>query len=332
MEALGPRIAARNARVLAGVFVLCLSVLLSGCAGMFPQTATLRSGLPGGMSEKVELKQVPFFPQEEFECGPASLAMALDAAGAKVTPEELVPQVYLPARKGSLQVEMLAAARRHGTVSYVLAPRFLDLLREIEAGNPVIVLYDQGVWSPLTSWHYAVAVGYDYDSGDLVLRSGTIERQVISFPVHELMWKGSGYWAMVAVPPERIPATAQPDPWLSSVAALERTGDVRNARTAYETFLKRWPENTNAEIGLANTLHAQGELPRAERVLRDAARRAPDNPVVLNNLAQTLSDQNRDDEALPFIDRAARLGGPHAAAVEDTRRGILERLSSKKKN
>ena len=81
-----------------------------------------------------------------------------------------MPQVYLPERKGSLQVEMLAAARRHGMVSYQLAPRFEDLLREIAAGTPVIVLQNLGVFSG--GWHYAVAIGYDYDSGQLILRSG----------------------------------------------------------------------------------------------------------------------------------------------------------------
>jgi len=213
-------------------------------------------------------------------------------------------------------------------VSYQLAPRFEDLLRELSAGNPVIILQD---YAPFGTWHYAVAVGYDYGSGQLLLRSGREERQVQNFPMYELLWRRSGYWAMVAMPPDRIPATADAERWLSSVAALERTGDARNARTAYETFLKRWPENINAEIGLANALHAQGELPRAERVLRDAQKRSPDNPIVLNNLAQTLSDQNRDEEALPIIERASKLGGPHAAAVADTRRGILERVAAKKK-
>ena len=104
----------------------------------------------------------------------------------------------------SKREQILAAARRHGMVSYLLAPRFLDVLREIEAGNPVIVLYDYGVWSFWSAWHYAVAVGYDYEPGDIVLRSGEIERQAVSFPVHELMWKGSGYWAMVVMPPDRI--------------------------------------------------------------------------------------------------------------------------------
>ncbi len=119
---------------------------------------------------------------------------------------------------------MLAAARRHGLVSYQLAPRFEDLLRELAAGNPVIVLQNLGIGD---GWHYAVAVGYDYDSGELILRSGTTERQVLAFTVHEMVWKRSGYWAMVALPPQRIPATANEQRWLGAVAALERAGPAR---------------------------------------------------------------------------------------------------------
>lgn len=320
--------AANNARVFAGVFVCALALLSSGCTTLFPQTAELRNGLPSGAQENVELKQVPFFPQEEYQCGPAALATVLVAGGVKVTPEDLVSQVYLPERKGSLQVEMLAAARRHGMVSYQLAPRFEDMLRELSAGNPVIVLQD---YAPFGTWHYAVAVGYDWGPGNVILRSGGEERQIQNFPIYELLWRRSGYWAMVAVPPDRIPATADAQRWLASIAALEHAGDARNARTAYETYRARWPDNTNASIGLANTLHALGDLPGAERVLRDAEKRAPQDVIVLNNLAQTLSDQNRDAEALPFIDRAAAAGGPYAASVEETRRAIRERMAAKGK-
>jgi tetratricopeptide (TPR) repeat protein len=332
LEALTACKAGQNARFTAGVFVFGLALVLSGCASIYPQTATLRDGLPEGMPEQVELKQVPFFPQDDYQCGPAALATALNAAGAKVTPEALVPEVYLPERKGSLQVEMLAAARRHGMVSYVLAPRFLDVLREIEAGNPVVVLYDNAIWSPWHAYHYAVAIGYDYQPGDMVLRSGEIERQTISFPVHELMWKGGGYWAMVVMPPDRIPATADEERWLGAIAALEHAGNAAGARIAYTNFLKRWPQNTGAAIGLANTHHALGELPQAERVLREAAQRDPDSVIVLNNLAQTLSDENRDAEALPFIERAVTLGGPYAQAAGQTREAILGRLAAQRKN
>jgi len=61
-------------------------------------------------------------------------------------------------------------------------------------------------------------------------------------------------------------------------------------------------------------------------VLREASSKHPESVIVLNNLAQTLSDQGRDAEALPVIERAVALGGPFSAAVEDTKRGIQKKL------
>ena len=297
--------------------------LATGCASIFPQTAQLREGLPEGLPPHVELKQVPFFPQTEYQCGPAALATVLAAAGEPVTPNDLVSQVYLPERKGSLQVEMLAAARRHGMVSYQLAPHFQDLLKEVAAGNPVIVLQNLGISD---GWHYAVAVGYDYHDGELILRSGETEREEMHFWTHEFVWSRSGYWAMVALPPDRMPVTADESRWLSAVSALERTGNARAARVGYETFLKRWPDNVNASVGLANTQYALGDLKAAENTLRGAAQRDPKSVIVLNNLAQTISDQGRAAEALPIIDRALAEGGPFASSVQETREGILKKL------
>jgi hypothetical protein len=309
--------------------LLC-ALALSGCASLWPQTAALREALPQGLPERVELTAVPFFPQVEYQCGPAALATLLVSSGVKVAPDDLVSQVYLPERKGSLQIEMLAAARRYGLVSYELAPRYEDVMREIAAGTPVILLQNLSLGD---GWHYAVAIGYDYETGELILRSGEDERKVLPFTVNEMVWKRSGYWAMVAVPPDRIPVTADEARWLSSIAALERvgTGGKAAARIAYGSFLKRWPANLGAAIGLANTHHALGELREAEAVLRGAARRAPDSVVVLNNLAQTLSDQGRDEEALPLIERAAAAGGPFSAAVQQTRQTVLDRISARKK-
>ena len=173
--------------------------------------------------------------------------------------QAMVEQVYLPARQGSLQVEMLVAPRRHGLISYELEPRFDDLLREVAAGTPVIVLenYRLKAW-PL--WHYAVVVGYDLDRSEVIRRSGTRQRQVMPFPVFEYVWKDEGYWAMVVVPPDRVPATATEARYGQAVAALERSGNVRNAHVAYTAMLGRWPGSLIGLMGSGNTAYALKDL------------------------------------------------------------------------
>lgn len=304
---------------------LFLAAHLGGCALLLPQTESLREAWPSALPQRVALDRVPFFPQEDYQCGPAALATALSDIGAKVTPEDLVSQVYVPARRGSLQLEMLAAPRRYGMVSYQLAPRFEDLLREVAGGTPVIVLQDYGVW-PVSIWHYAVVVGYDYPKGEVVLRSGPKRALTMPFAILEYTWKESGYWAMVVVPPERAPATATEPEYLKAIAAMERVGNPPAAIRAYSTLLRRWPENLAAAIGLANGHYARGEFRESERVLRQAAERHPDSAAVLNNLAQTQSDQGRDEEALATIDRAIALKGPFLAAARETREQILRKL------
>lgn len=314
----------QSARLGAGAFFLV--ALLGGCASLVPQTMSLRDAWPAGVSRRSELASVPFFPQQDYQCGPAALATTLTHAGATASPEDLVKQVYLPSRQGSLQVEMLAAARRHNMLSYRLTPSFDNLLREIAAGNPVIVLQDNGIGF-LNKWHYAVVVGFDYPAGELYLRSGETKRLAIPFTIFEYTWKKSGYWAMLTLPPGRIPASAGEADYLAAIVAMERVGEPAAAIAAYAALLARWPDNLAASIGLANRHYALGDLKATEAVLRRAAARHPDSVAVLNNLAQTLSDLDRNDEALPLVERASRLTAPPlAAAVHETQALILQRL------
>ena len=313
----------RRARLIAGVFFLTAGS--SGCAVMLPQTGELANLWPAGLPERAELADVPFFPQEDYQCGPAALATSLASFGVKVGPEDLVGKVYLPARKGSLQAEMLAAPRGYDLLSYRLAPRLGDLLREVASGIPVVVLQDYGAW-PVSLWHYAVVIGYDRGSGELMLRSGVKRRLAVPFAVFEYTWKKSDYWAMVTVPPGRIPATATESAYVEAIGAMERVGRPPAVQAAYAAFLARWPDNLKASIGLANVQHASGRLKEAETVLRHALERHPDSMVAINNLAQTLLDQSRGDEALSVIERAAGREGPFAAEIRETRAAILRRL------
>lgn len=316
----------RSARLTAGVFLLAA---LCGCAGLVPQTMALRDAWPEGVPGRTDIADVPFFPQEDYQCGPSALATALVHSGVKVIPEELNSKVYIPERQGSLQAEMLAAPRAYDRVSYRLEPRFDDLIREVAAGNPVVILQNTSP-AVFDNWHYAVIVGYDYPAGELYMRSGKNEREAMPFTILEYTWKKSSYWAMVTLPPGRIPVTAVEASYVAAIAAMERVGDKRAAALAYTAALERWPESLGASIGLANLNYAQGNLKETEAILRRAAERHPDSVVVMNNLAQTLSDAGRDAEALALIERARQPEPHYAAAVAETRALILQRLEKKK--
>jgi hypothetical protein len=316
-------------RIAVGFVCGLLLAWLAGCAQMVPQTMLLRTQWPAGVPEHVEMTDVPFFPQDDYQCGPAALATVLAYRGVSITPAALVDEVWLPSRQGSLQIEMLAAPRRHGRVSYALAPSYSDLLREVAAGNPVIVLQDVGPM--FTAWHYAVVNGFDYPSGTIFLRSGKTERQQMPFTYFERTWVKGGYWAMVVTPPDRIPVTATEDGWIKAVLAMARVTKGEPVTKAYQAALERWPENLPAAIGLANQYQMQGALAQSATVLRAAMQRHPQSVIVMNNLAQVLSDQGRQTEALAQIDKASSdPKSPFAADVRSTRQLILQRMGQRK--
>jgi tetratricopeptide (TPR) repeat protein len=309
------RFCPQGARI-AGLLFLT-AALLSGCAGL-PQVDTVRAARDREeLPRRVELADVPFFPQQEHHCGPAALATVLVAGGTDISPEILAEQVYLPGRQGSLQVEMLAAARRNGRIAWQLAPSLVDVLREVAAGNPVIVLLNVGL-RPLPFWHYAVVIGYDLDTGEVLLRSGDQHRKRVPFAPFDFFWRDSKYWAMVAMPPPRLPATATEAGYGAAVVAIERLGYVSEARQAYEAMLARWPENYLALMGLGNSLHANGQLAAAANAFRRAALAKPADAAAFNNLAQTLADLGQWRDALEPAQRAVALGGPLLTTSQST--------------
>ncbi len=308
-----------KARVIAG-FVLCV---LAGCVNL-PQTDALRREGGAGLPPRVELASVPFFAQEEYQCGPAALAMVLNAAGVTVGPDKLVREVYIPARTGSLQVEMLAGARRHGLLAYELAPSLRDVLVELAAGNPVIVLQNLGLFLPY--WHYAVVIGYDLEKREILLHSGAMARRAMALGLFEFLWIDSHRWAMVALAPGRLPASAREAPLAAASAALEKAGHIAEAERAYAALLERWPDNLVALMGRGNTAYVLGRTAEAETDFRKATIAHPRAAAAFNNLAQALADQGKLDAGLEAARKAVSLGGPYLPAAQATLEEILKKL------
>ena len=145
--------------------LVLLALAACGCS-INPQLRVAEA-MPGNAGTLL-LGDVPFHPQVEYQCGPAALAGVLGASGMPVSPEALVPQVYLPGREGSLQVELVAATRRAGRIPYVVDPSPAALLSELADGRPVLVLQNLLTRS-VPRWHYAVLVGADPVGNRLLL-------------------------------------------------------------------------------------------------------------------------------------------------------------------
>lgn len=261
---------------------------------------------------------MPFHAQEAYQCGPAALAMALGWSGAPATPEELAREVFVPGRKGSFAVGLVVAARARGRVPVELRD-LGEILAELAAGHPVLVLQDLGLRVPFLSRpHFAVAVGYELPAQQLFLHSGTIPRRPITFANFERTWRRAGAFAAVVLPPTVLPAAADEGRWLAAAAGLERAGRSAEAETAYRSALARWPESAAAWLALGNVALAEGRLADAEYAFRRATALEPGSAPAWNNLAHALLRSGRQAEALAAAQRAVALGGPHLPTARRT--------------
>ena len=277
---------------------------------------------------QVELVDTPFFPQTRYQCGPAALATVLGASGVHVAPDTLVPHIYIPERKGSLQSEIIAVTRRHGRLPYVLAPDLHGLLAEVAAGTPVLVMQNLGLDS-LPQWHYAVVIGYDTASDSLLLYSARDARLRMTRSRFEATWERAQRWAMVAVAPGQVPVTAQTAPWLWAASAFEELGQIDSAEQAYKAATQRWPDQALTWQALANASYALGNLPAAEAALRRAVQLAP-SAATHNNLAHVLQQQGCLAAAEMELERAHTMAdaGHFSVVLTRTEAAIKESAQS----
>ena len=304
-------------RLQALVLGYCVLIGALGCAG--PQTEQILASR-GALPAFAEIDSVPFFPQEQYYCGPASLAMALAWSGLPVMPDDLVAEVYTPGREGTFAPDMVTAARRNGRIA-IETRKLDDLLRELAAGHPAIVFQNLRL-SVFPQWHFAVAIGYDLNERQIILRSGTNRRLLIPLDAFENTWRRADYWALVVLPPDATPVAADSGSWLAAAAGLERANRPQEAQIAYDTVLSRFPGNRSAQMGRANALFALNRFESAEQAYKDVVSGDPLMAEAWNNLAYALYRQGKRDEAVRAAERAVAIAGNRNADYADTLRDV----------
>ncbi len=169
------------------LLMLILAFLLS-CAG------ARRVALP----ETVELiENVPFFPQQQYQCGPASLAGVLNYWGVDISPEEIAEEIYSKSARGTLDVDMVLYAERDNLKARHYEGSLENIRTNIDSKQPLIVLVDDGFWIYQNS-HFMVVVGYDQNG--IVANSGKDQYKYIPFHGFLRSWKRTEFWTLLVTP------------------------------------------------------------------------------------------------------------------------------------
>ncbi len=259
-----------------------------------------------------ELSGVPFFAQERYQCGPAALATVLVYSEVDTNPDELVPLVYVPGRKGSFQAELKAATRSADRLPYELDGSLDALLAEVNAGNPVLVLQNLG-FSWLPQWHYAVVIGYDSGRDKLLLRSGTQQRRAENTNRFLYSWALADNWAMVVLRPGELPATATAEAYTEMLAASEGRLNSASATAALETGLSSWPTDPDLLFAAGNHARLANDPQMAADRYRAALLYEPQHLGAMNNYADLLREESCFASALNQIIAARRAAPPDSA-------------------
>jgi len=284
-------------------------VVISSCS-LFFFLLTNCSSATYTVNGTQDLKQqlaVPFHPQTKYHCGPAALASVLNFHQIKITPEQVADQVFIPDKKGSLQLEIKAAVRRADFLPYELSGKehsgFDNLIKEIDAGHPVLVLQNLSFnWLP--QWHYAVVVGYDLQKQQMILHSGKRSYYHVAISTFIKTWERSNYWALVILPPDKMPHSAEKKSWLREATVLESVGRQDAAIKAYQQSLLIWPDNEIALIGMGNFYYSQGRYQQSVEAFLTLTKSQKENAAAWNNLAYALQKQGCFDLSLQAIEKA----------------------------
>jgi len=152
---------------------------------------------PALLHSQETLLDVPFYPQQVYQCGPSAMASVMSYWDRPRSPETIAAEMFSEAARGSLTLDMYIYAIENGFEAKQGGADIAEIKRLLDTGEPVIVLVDNGFWI-VRRGHYLVVVGYRDDG--FFVHNGYRKNTFISFEDFEKRWRRTGYWALIMHP------------------------------------------------------------------------------------------------------------------------------------
>ncbi len=137
---------------------------------------------------------VPFIPQRRNRCGPAALAMVFHYYRVPIKADELAREIYHKSLAGTLNLDLLIAARRHGFAARAQSGDLETIKSFIRREVPVIALVRPRTASK--RYHFLVIYGFDDESRQLFVHSGRRGGRNITYPAFQRRWRPAKNWML----------------------------------------------------------------------------------------------------------------------------------------
>jgi ABC-type bacteriocin/lantibiotic exporter with double-glycine peptidase domain len=145
------------------------------------------------------IPNVPFFPQEIYQCGPACLSEVFHYWGKKISPEEIASEIYSKSAKGTLTLDMVLFPERNGFTAKQFKGDIGAIQKNIDEGYPLVIMVDLG-FSFYKKNHFLVIFGYNEDG--FYAHTGKEESKFLPIKSFLKTWEKTNFWTLLITPKE----------------------------------------------------------------------------------------------------------------------------------
>lgn len=155
-----------------------------------------RCGGPPSPPAAHHIRGVPLAEVREDWCGPAALAAVLQFHGEKVAAADIAADIMLPGYHGSLNLDLLLWARKHGMDVWAENATEAKLKRAVAGDRPVICLVRRRGRIADRN-HFVIVRGYDDNRRTWLVDDGGGEERARPMDAFDSDWAALGRWMMV---------------------------------------------------------------------------------------------------------------------------------------